>query len=248
MECKKEVGHQTDAFQKQEPGRSRRDRIERRRQTVARASQPVFASALGPIATKIEEEMEAFGVEHGAGTAERWKESAGGRELLYGGQGKCLDEEQVDGERDGARKRRHGDISTGIGTEPLYLLGEPASTGKSSTSEPSQIIGEERGQQPIGKPSQNIGEARGECQHEIGSWTGLEPSALASSHTVSERNGCVGEPTSSAQRRRDTNAGLEPPRLWTGDRVNGSNKPHLKRQNKHRRLERQKNQQNPRTD
>lgn len=155
MECKKEVGHQTDAFQKQEPGRSRRDRIERRRQTVARASQPVFASALGPIATKIEEEMEAFGVEHGAGTAERWKESAGGRELLYGGQGKCLDEEQVDGERDGARKRRHGDISTGIGTEPLYLLGEPASTGKSSTSEPSLTIGKERGQQPIGKPSQN---------------------------------------------------------------------------------------------
>ena len=99
---------------------------------MARASQPVFASDLGPIATKIEEEMVAFGVEHGAGTANKWKESAGGKELLYGGQGKCLEDEQVDGERDGARKQRHGDISTGIGTEPLYLSGEPASTGKLS--------------------------------------------------------------------------------------------------------------------
>jgi hypothetical protein len=189
----------------------------------------------------------------------------GGKGIALRRQDKCFDLGQLDGEQDGARdgnsqRYKHGNISTGSGTEPSeQSLGEPASTGKSSTGKPSQkigkaqgqqpigkpsqTIGEARGHQPIGKPSQTIGEGRGEYPHLQRMQTIREPSISASSQQSSERSRRLGESASLKDQRSDFQAGLEPPKLWTGEQVCGSNKSYLKRQNKHKQVERQRNQQ-----
>ncbi len=191
---------------------------------------------------KIDEELKEGSLNDGS--VERWMESSG-RELLFGGQGKLLPRWSV--MTGGLETRRedvqYGDDSTGMERRPheqhQLPVDQPAFTGKNSTErcrETDEHLGKPHSTGTacmISTPSQINGEERG-----------LRETRTPKSYTGKER--CHRHLETCGDNFAGANTlGLLPPRLHSGERINGTNKQQSRKQNKQNRIARQVAQESP---